>query len=132
MAESRLPNKVKRLLGASSVIGLAEYLEELDLRVGRLEEAQGITSTPEEKQADVLEKISFVIKDDNGPIQGAHVTIAGKSGNTGKAGGCNISDIPEDTYDCEVTAKGYEPYTGKITVDKKHCKFPIILTEAKS
>lgn len=75
--------------------------------------------------------ISFTVKDDQSTpeaIENATVTINGKTGKTGAAGGCTVKDILYGTYDITVTATGFSDYTGTITVDASHTSFNITLT----
>lgn len=74
--------------------------------------------------------ISFSVNDGTDAIQGATVTVDGKTGTTGSAGGCSINEITNGEYTVTVTKEGYEDYTNTITVDDEHTSFTISLTES--
>ena len=63
--------------------------------------------------------ISVTVTDGTNPIEGASVTLTDttdssitKTGTTGSAGGCTLSNVAFGTYAVTATATGYENYTG--------------------
>ena len=64
--------------------------------------------------------VSFKIQDGETAIQGAVITLNGKSKTTGSAGGCTFTDIEEGLYEITVEATGYETQTGNIRIDEDH------------
>ena len=79
--------------------------------------------------------IGFTVKDDQGTpaaVEGAVVTIDGKTGTTGAAGGCTVRDVLYGSYTVSVVADGFDDYSDTITVDASHTSFNITLTTAQS
>ncbi len=77
--------------------------------------------------------ISFTVKDSAdtpAAVQGAKVTLNGKSGTTGSSGGCTINGILWGTYTVTVTKTGFTDYSDEITVDGSHTSFNISLTSS--
>ena len=77
--------------------------------------------------------ISFTVKDDAGTpqaVSGATVTVAGKTGTTGAAGGCTIKDVLFGKYTVTVKKTGFNDYSDEITIDASHLSFNIGLTTA--
>lgn len=72
--------------------------------------------------------ISFKIDDGTDPVENATVTIGAKSGTTGSAGGCTLTDIPDGDNTVTVTAEGFVDYTDTITVSADDTEFTISLT----
>ena len=77
------------------------------------------------------ETVDIAVTVDNGtnPVQGASVTIGGKTGTTGSQGGCTVSkvEIGEDVA-VSVTCAGYEDYADTITVTEETITLSITLT----
>ena len=80
-------------------------------------------NTPEPEQA-TKRNISISVTDGSSPLQGVNVTLVNSTdssktfnGSTGSAGGCNIRNVPEGTYNVEATLNGYDTYSGSLTVD---------------
>ena len=69
--------------------------------------------------------VSFKIQDGETAIQGAVITLDGKSKTTGSAGGCTFTDIEEGLYEITVEATGYETQTGNIRIDEDHTSITI-------
>lgn len=79
--------------------------------------------------------VSFTVKDDQGTpvaVQGATVTLNGKTGTTGAAGGCTIKTILPNTYTVTVSKTGFKPYSDDIVIDSTHTSFNITLETAAS
>ena len=95
-------------------------LQDHEDRIAALEKG----STPEP----VTRDLSFVVNDGTDPISGATVKVGSKTGTTGSAGGCSISDVEEGSVSVEVSAEGYVTKTETITVDASHTSFTISLT----
>lgn len=75
--------------------------------------------------------LSFTVKDNANPVEGAIVTVTtGKTGTTGSAGGCSINGVLDGTYTVTVTADGFEDYSDTISVDESHTSFTISLIAA--
>lgn len=75
--------------------------------------------------------LSFTIKDSQDTpeaIQGAVVSINGKTGTTTAEGTCTINGILDGTYEVTVEAEGYETVTASKLVDSTHTSFTISLT----
>lgn len=147
---SKLPKKLRRIIKSSCMPTLRFYLDDLDVRIQTLESILGdvdddtifdSTSLTQEDTAikgrlEVLEAyftrdLSFTIKDSQDTpeaIQGAVVTVNGKTGTTGSSGGCTVSGIMDGTYTVTVTADGFEDYSGEKTVSSDSTSFTINLT----
>ena len=90
------------------------------------------------ERVETLEKIvsvdvSFTVEDDQGTpeaVQGATVSIDGKTGTTGSSGGCSIKTILPGKYTVTVEKTGFTTYSAEITVDSTHTSFNITLTSA--
>ena len=72
--------------------------------------------------------MSFTVDDGTDPVQGAVVTIEGKTGTTGSAGGCTIESILEGSHTVAVAADGFEDYSDTISVTSDDTSFTISLT----
>jgi hypothetical protein len=59
--------------------------------------------------------LSFTVTDGENPVQGAVVTVEGKTATTGSSGGCTIKKIVDGEHTVTVTADGFEDYTDTIT-----------------
>ena len=59
--------------------------------------------------------LSFTVTDGTAPVQGATVTVEGKTATTGSSGGCTIKNIVDGEHTVTVTADGFEEYTDTIT-----------------
>lgn len=64
--------------------------------------------------------ISFNVTDDDGPIEGAVVSIAGLTGTTGSAGGCTVKNVPKGNQNITVSKTGYNDYTGTNSISEDH------------
>ncbi len=60
--------------------------------------------------------LTFNVTDEDGPVEGANVSIDGKSGTTGVAGGCTAKGVTGGLQSLTVTKTGYEDYTDSINV----------------
>ena len=109
-------NGIKTTIGDSNS-GLVKDAADLDARVEVLE-------------AFFSHDLSFTVDDGTDPVQGAVVTIEGKTGTTGSAGGCTIEDILEGSHTVAVTADGFEDYSDTISVTSDDTSFTISLTAA--
>ena len=75
-------------------------------------------------------KISVNVTDiTEAKIGGATVTLSNTefTGTTGSAGGCNINNVPYDTYEMVVSCEGYVDKTLEITVDEEVESVDIVL-----
>lgn len=74
-----------------------------------------------EASPDIIESVAFKVLEaaDDDPIDGATVEIelpgANKTGTTGAAGGCNITNVPEGTHDVNVSKANFTSKT--VSVD---------------
>lgn len=79
--------------------------------------AEDVLGAKIREPTNVLDSVAFSILNvaDDSAINGASVEIevpgANKTGTTGAAGGCNISNVPEGTYDVNVSATGFDDKT---------------------
>lgn len=111
-----------------------QFIRTLQDHEDRLKALEDGGNTPSEPVVDspsepVTRDLSFSINDGKDPIEGATVSIGGKTGTTGSAGGCTISAVEEGTnISVEVSATGYTTKTETITVDETHTSFTISLT----
>lgn len=71
--------------------------------------------------------LTFTINDGTDPIEGATVSIDGKTGTTGSAGGCSINGVLDGTYEVEVSKDGYVTATESITSSSDTSSFTISL-----
>lgn len=73
--------------------------------------------------------IAVTVTDGNDSVQGASVTIGGKTGTTGSQGGCTVSEVEigEDVA-VSVTCAGYVDYADTITVTEETTTLSITLT----
>jgi hypothetical protein len=85
-------------------------------------------SSSQQEQTPTTRTLSFTINDGTDAIEGATVTIGAKTGTTGSAGGCTISDVEDGSQTVEVSATGYTTKTETISVDETHTSFTISLT----
>ena len=118
---------------------VAKVLQEHEDRLGTLEgqtdsdtvyDDTSLASRVSALEALVSHDVSFTVNDSSDPVQGAVVTLAGKTGTTGSAGGCSIASIIEGTYTVTVVADGFEDYSDSITVTSSDTSFTISLTAA--
>ena len=75
--------------------------------------------------------ITVNVTDGTGPVQGAIVTIGGKScaNGTGSGGGCTVKDVPVGTgVSVSVTCEGYEAYTATEDITAETTSLSITLT----
>ena len=75
--------------------------------------------------------ITVNVTDGTGPVQGAIVTIGGKScaNGTGSGGGCTVKDVPVGTgVSVSVTCEGYEAYTATEDITAETTTLSITLT----
>jgi len=75
--------------------------------------------------------ISVNVTDGTSPVQGAIVTIGGKScaNGTGSEGGCTVKDVPVGTgVSVSVTCEGYEAYTATEDITSETTSLSITLT----
>lgn len=101
-----------------------------DADSGLVKDTASLKSKVAVLEAYFTHELSFTVNDGTDPIQGATVTIEGKTGTTGSAGGCTIEGILEGSHTVTVTAEGYTDATETITVDAEHTSFTISLTTA--
>lgn len=73
--------------------------------------------------------ISVTVTDGENAVQGASVSVGGKTGTTGSQGGCTVTgvEIGEDVA-VAVTCDGYENYSDTITVTSETSTLAITLT----
>ena len=83
------------------------------------------TPTPSPTTVD----ISVTVTDGENAVQGASVSVGGKTGTTGSQGGCTVTgvEIGEDVA-VAVTCDGYENYSDTITVTSETSTLAITLT----
>lgn len=77
--------------------------------------------------------ISVSVDDGTDPVQGAIVTIGGKScaNGTGSGGGCTVKDVPVgEGVTVTVTCEGYEDYTATEDITTETTTLSITLTES--
>lgn len=75
--------------------------------------------------------ISVTVTDGTDPVQGAIVTIGGKScaNGTGSGGGCSVKDVPiGEGVEISVTCEGYETYTATEDITAETTTLSITLT----
>lgn len=75
--------------------------------------------------------INVTVTDGTGPVQGAVVTIGGKScaNGTGSSGGCTVSGVEIGTgVAVSVTKEGYEDYTATEDITAETTTLTITLT----
>ena len=75
--------------------------------------------------------ITVNVTDGTGPVQGAIVTIGGKScaNGTGTGGGCTVKDVPVGTgVSVSVTCEGYEAYAATEDITAETTTLSITLT----
>ena len=99
-----------------------------DADSGLVKDTASLKSKVAALEAYFTHELSFTVNEGTDPIQGATVTIEGKTGTTGSAGGCTIEGILEGSHTVTVTADGYTDATETITVDAEHTSFTISLT----
>jgi len=71
--------------------------------------------------------INFTITDGTDPVNGATVAIGNKTGTTGSAGGCSLTEIADGEHEVTVTCDGYTTKTETITVSESDTTFTITL-----
>lgn len=71
--------------------------------------------------------INFRITDGTNPVNGAVVAIGNKTGTTGSAGGCSLTEIADGEHVVTVTCDGYTTKTETITVSESNKTFTITL-----
>ena len=77
--------------------------------------------------------INVTVTDGTDPVEGAIVTVGGKScsNGTGSAGGCTISGVSiGEGVNVSVTCEGYVDYTDTINVTSSTTSLSITLTES--
>lgn len=74
--------------------------------------------------------INFTITDGTDPVNGATVAIGNKTGTTGSAGGCTLTEIADGEHEVTVTCEGYTTKTETITVSESDTTFAIALEAA--
>ena len=74
--------------------------------------------------------INFTITDGTDPVNGATVAIGNKTGTTGSAGGCTLTEIADGEHEVTVTCDGYTTKTETITVSESDTTFTIALEAA--
>lgn len=74
--------------------------------------------------------INFTITDGTGPVNGATVAIGNKTGTTGSAGGCSLTEIADGEHEVIVTCDGYTTKTETIAVSESDTAFTITLESA--
>ena len=75
--------------------------------------------------------IAVNVTDGTSPVQGAVVTIGGKScaNGTGSEGGCTVKDVPiGEGVAVSVTCEGYEAYTATEDITSETTSLSITLT----
>lgn len=100
-----------------------------DADSGLVKDIASLKSKVAALEAYFTHELSFTVNDGTDPIQGATVTIEGKTGTTGSAGGCTIDGILEGSHTVTVTADGHSTKTETITVDAEHTSFTISFGE---
>lgn len=140
-----LPQKLKRLLESSPATAtLAKYLEKLHediydntvsdaalaVRVKAAEDKLAIDEPLLSKLAALhTHDIEFTITDGTDPVEGATITIDGKTGTSAASTGkTTINGILEGTYTVTVTCEGYEDESASKTVASDTTSFTIALT----
>lgn len=87
-------------------------------------------NTVEEETTETVD-INVTVTDGTGPVQGAVVTIGGKScaNGTGSSGGCTVSGVEIGTgVSVSVTCEGYEAYTATEDITSETTSLSITLT----
>lgn len=74
--------------------------------------------------------INFTITDGTDPVNGATVAIGNKTGTTGSAGGCSLTEIADGEHEVIVTCDGYTTKTETIVVSESDTAFTITLESA--
>lgn len=120
---------LRKLLDKGGIVQkvLIDTLIDHDERIAALENANQSGGNNQQEPAATTRDLSFTINDGTDPIEGATVTIGGKTGNTGSAGGCTISGIEDGDVSVSVSKEGYTTKTETITVDETHTSFTISL-----
>lgn len=62
--------------------------------------------------------LTFNVTDADGAVNGATVSIDGKTGTTGAAGGCTVKNVSKGSKTLTVTATGHADYSANVTVSK--------------
>lgn len=62
--------------------------------------------------------LTFNVTDEDGAVEGATVSIDGKTGTTGAAGGCTVKSVNKGVQTLTVTASGHEEYSTSVTVSE--------------
>ena len=101
-----------------------------DADSGLVKDTASLKSKVAALEAYFTHELSFTVNDGTDPIQGATVTIEGKTGTTGSAGGCTIDGILEGSH--TVTADGYTDATETISVTSDDTSFTISLSAISS
>lgn len=98
-----------------------------DADSGLVKDTASLKSKVAVLEAYFTHELSFTVNDGTDPIQGATVTIEGKTGTTGSAGGCTIDGILEGSHTVTVTKEGFTEYTDTITVSSESTSFTVSL-----
>ena len=98
-----------------------------DADSGLVKDTASLKSRVAALEAYFAHELSFTVNDGTDPIQGATVTIEGKTGTTGSAGGCTIEGILEGSHTVTVTKEGFTEYTDTITVSAESTSFTVSL-----
>ena len=98
-----------------------------DADSGLVKDTASLKSKVAVLEAYFTHELSFTVNDGTDPIQGATVTIEGKTGTTGSAGGCTIEGILEGSHTVTVTKEGFTEYTDTITVSSESTSFTVSL-----
>lgn len=138
------PKTLKRLLESSpSTNTLSKYLEKLheDIYENSTTDkalAVRVTAAEEKITADETlitklinlhcQDVEFTITDGTNPVEGAVISIDGKTATSSATGEATVEHILEGTYDVEVTCDGYEDDSSSITVTSSDNSFTIALT----
>ena len=110
----------------ADIAALKETIGDADS--GLVKDTASLKSKVAVLEAYFTHELSFTVNDGTDPIQGATVTIEGKTGTTGSAGGCTIEGILEGSHTVTVTKEGFTEYTDTITVSEESTSFTVSLT----
>ena len=92
-----------------------------------------ITLPAAEEIPETTVDIAVSVTDGTDPVQGASVTIGGKTGTTGSAGGCTVSGVSVgDGVAVSVTCDGYEDYSATEDITSETTSLSITLTASET
>lgn len=83
---------------------------------------------PDDEVIPETRTINFTINDGTDPVSGATVSIGNKTGTTGTAGGCSLTEISDGEHTVTVIKEGYVEKVETIVVSENNTSFTISLT----